>query len=328
MKNKSNFYLGIFFIGLGLIFLLRNLGYVHVSMAQIFRLWPFLFIIMGLRYIPMAPKVRDAVNILLLLAFFGLLFFGPQVHWRKGIFGLVPVDVYYQSDDDDDEDNGSDTTAVYGTSGKNTERNDLYFSAEMSPAIREAEMKLNIAAADFKVKEPTSKLYELVLEDVPYELKSRLNMLGDKAVIRIGASSQNKNVHINELATGELRLNDSIPWTLNINTGASALDLDFSPYDLRLLKINTGASKLHLKLGKRAPRTRVEISSGASDLKIWVPEDTGVEVKINNVFSAKTIPGFIKTGKNTYRNSGYDKYDKKISLLINTAISQLEIVRY
>ena len=324
MKNKSNFYLGIFLIGLGLIFLLRNLGYVHVSIAQIFHLWPFLFIIMGLRYIPMSPKMRDTVNIVLLLAFFGLLFFGPQVHWRKSLFGMVPVDIYYSSEDETEDNTDTLQTNTNGTNG----RNDFYFFTEMNPEIQSASMELNLAAADFQVKEPTDKLYELILEDLPYPIKSDFSVEGHKALIRISPENQNGSHRINNLATGELHLNAQIPWDMTINAGASALELDFSPYIIRKIDIHSGAAQLDLKLGDRASETDVEISSGASDMTIHVPEKSGVEVEINNVFSSKSLPGFRKVGKNLYRNDQYNKASHKIKLRINSAISQLKIRTY
>ena len=326
MKNKSNFYLGIFFIGLGLIFLLRNLGYVHVSMASIFRLWPFLFIIMGLRYIPMKPKVRDWVNILLLVAFFGLLFFGPQVQWRKALFGIFPLNVYYNSHESDEETDSDTSFSV--TAPATSDKNDLYFSAEMSPAIKEARMEINIAEIDFHVKKPTSKLYELILEDVPYNLKSYFSMDGDKALIRIKPEEENNHHRLSDMAMGELRLNDAIPWDLEINTGASALDLDFSPYIISSLKINTAASKVDLKLGKHTAAAQVEISSGASGLNLQVPKDSGIEVEINHVFSSKSLPGFKKVKKNTYRSENFDASKSKIFIRITSAVSQLRITRY
>jgi len=323
MKTKSNLYLGIFLLSLGVLLLLHNFHIVEVSWEKVFRLWPFLLIFWGLKYIPMSERWRNITNIALLVLFYLLLFFGPQMHWRKPLGGLLPINIWYSGDKDEDE----HETVRKITKG-DEEQSDMYFSVEMNPAIKEAFMELNIAAADFKIKEPTDKLYELVLEDMPFPLQNEFDMQGDKAIIRIGPENKNTSYRVKVVANGELRLYAGIPWEININTGASALDLDFSPYIIRKMNILSGAAKIDLKLGDKSPQADVEIDTGASDLTIRVPARAGVEVEVNNVLSSKSLPGFVKVGKNLYRSENYDQAQSKIHLVINSAVSQLKIKKY
>jgi len=69
-----------------------------------------------------------------------------------------------------------------------------------------------------------------------------------------------------------IELNTNPSWILDFNLGASAMDFDLTPYDIKKLNIDMGAASLRLKLGVPKNETRVIINAGASSIKISVPQ--------------------------------------------------------
>ncbi len=324
MKNKSNLYLGIFLLSLGILFLLKNFHVVDVSMEKLIRLWPFLLIFWGLKFIPMSQTWRNAVNIALLVLFYLLLFFGPQVRWHS-----------FSSIWSDESPVRINRTGIHigtggdeeNTAGTNNAQRDMYFSAEMNPQIKKAVMSLELAAMELHVNSPTDKLYELTVEDLPFEMQALYRLDNGTARIEIKPVEKEAN-NVKHLASGELHLNADIPWELEINSGASRLDLDLSPYIIEKLKIQTGAAQLQIKLGAKAPKTYVEINAGASDVTLKVPEEAAVELEMNNLFSANSLNGFTQVEKNLYRSNNFDKSKPLIHITVNSAISKWRIERY
>lgn len=57
---KSNIGIGIFFIAIGLVFLLNNLNLLDISIGEIIRVyWPFLIIWLGVDKLMRKPKKMD-----------------------------------------------------------------------------------------------------------------------------------------------------------------------------------------------------------------------------------------------------------------------------
>lgn len=76
-----------------------------------------------------------------------------------------------------------------------------------------------------------------------------------------------------------IQLTEAVPLSLDLRTGASANELDFSSIRLTELRIKTGASSTNVTLPANAGHTRVEISAGAASVTVRVPE--GVAARIH-----------------------------------------------
>jgi len=315
MKNKSNFYLGIFLIVIGLLMLFDNLGYVDLNFYKLLHLWPLLLVSWGLKYIPMKPAFRHTLNWTVIILFFLLFLFGPETKWH---FTMPWRGQHWRTEITfpDDSDSISDETK------------DIFISAKVADDIKAARMELVVPAVELQLGEPTNSLYILAMEDFPIPYRSDLKVLDSMAQIKIAPEKKGSYDLEAYNPTGTLQLYAEIPWELKIMSGASDLDLDLSPYHIKKLTVKSGASSIRIKAGNKAKETDIIIKAGASDIKIEIPKEADVIFNVQNVLGAQEIDGLTETGKGEFRNKNFGNASKLIRVDISSAVSSLKIRRY
>ncbi len=317
-KEKSNLYLGILFVVLGVLLLLDNLNILDVHFGRIWDLWPFILIIWGLKYLPMKSTVRTGVNVALIILFFFLLlvpestrmgrYFDRERGWASMNFIKEETDSSGEEVSDADE--------------------DYYFVADMPDGVKKARMKLVLGAAHLETGDPTDKLFEFTAEDYPYPLSHKVDINGDRAEIVVQNKNSSVNIHGKYHPEITLRLNDRIPWDMELTTGATEMDLDLVPYAVEKLKIATGASECHITMGDKARVAIVEITGGAADISLSFPKNAGVEIKMTPFLTSRNIEGMKKISTGLYRTENFDKAETKIYVKMATAVSNLEVDFY
>ena len=125
-----------------------------------------------------------------------------------------------------------------------------------------------------------------------------------------------------------MKLNPEPVWDMQIDVGAANLDLDLSAFKISKLDINGGASSINVKLGNLQPQSTVNIDSGASSVKIEIPEAFACEVQTKTVLVSKDLQGFNKVSEGTYVTDNFSGSEKNIVIVIDAAVSSLEIDRY
>ncbi len=82
LKTQSNIIVGIFLVILGFLLLLRNFGLFHFDIGDLFRLWPFILIYVGVRMLPVDENKRVWVEIAVIILFFIALISLPYLSYR------------------------------------------------------------------------------------------------------------------------------------------------------------------------------------------------------------------------------------------------------
>lgn len=113
-------------------------------------------------------------------------------------------------------------------------------------------------------------------------------------------------------------LNDKIPLDLNISSNGSKLYFDFSEVKVKNLNLNVGIGFINIILGDRIKNTNVNVKTGSSGIKIVVPKDSGVKVKLSSGLSKTNLKSlkYKKVGKNTYISPNYFYSENKITFHI------------
>jgi len=315
--QRTNLYLGLFLVLLGITFLLDNLGIVRVDKNQLLRLWPFILIVWGLKYIPMSRNMRFWVNIFLIFLFYALLLFGRprQSFWDRMKDKYVTV-----TETDDEGEAVADHSA-----GK-----DYYFMAEKTPGLEKASVELSIGAAEFIIENPTDQLFEFIGENIPYELEKVVSIHGKRADIKIIPKGKNYSVKLKDFndISMEMKLNPDVVWDFDLEAGAAAVEMDLKAFKIENMDIKTGAADMEIILGDKHPVTHITIRAGASNVRLYVPENAAVELKLANVLSAGTYPGLEKVEKNLYRTKQFQSTQPKIYIQIQSALTNFELERY
>jgi hypothetical protein len=123
-----------------------------------------------------------------------------------------------------------------------------------------------------------------------------------------------------------VKLNRDIPIRLDVNSGASEIDLDLS--DLKVIEFNleTGASSSKVILPAHAGETRVRVDSGAASVDIEVPE--GVAASIDSMVAL----GSTSVDQSRFPSQGgrnispdYDTAPNRVDIVVKTGVGEAKI---
>jgi len=188
-------------------------------------------------------------------------------------------------------------------------------------------LHLDAVAGDFTLAEWTNELIEFEKTGSLGRYSMTSKDIDDKRVIHLNLQKSNVRFR-NRGDKVDIKLNRMPVWDLDLDIGAAEFDLDLSVFKIHDIKIDGGAAAITLKLGNRHFETNVDIDTGASSITIKIPEDSGCEVITSTVLSSKTLKGFVKKNKQTYRTENFEVSENNIYISINAAVSSLNIRRY
>ena len=130
-------------------------------------------------------------------------------------------------------------------------------------------------------------------------------------------------MHRNDLT---LRVASDVPTTLNVNSGASDMDLNFADVMLQAVDIDTGASSLVLNLGDKVDQSSVKVKAGASSVTVSLPKTVGVKVTLDAGATSKNLTDFHKLDDKTYESTNYSSTTKKVHLDFDLGAASLTVL--
>lgn len=305
--KTSHIFWGILFIGLGLLILINNFSTLFMDWATIWKLWPLVVILLGVsllvRHKYGKSFIAGLAAVILALAIFAS--FKTATHIFSNDFEVVFGD----------EGNGNYVITDY--------------TEQFDSTLEFATLNFDAGAGTFKILNSTENLFDAKTEGrkdyfdlTRYDSDSSSNIdFGmHKPRIRFGFSSYKNKV--------EMNLNPQPVWDLYFDVGAAKMDFDLSEVRTKKIDIDMGAASIKLKIGKSFPETFVKIDAGASDIDIFVPEESGCEINTDDVLSSNNFEGFVLKESDTYRTSNFDEAAKKIYIEIDCGVSSISVKRY
>ncbi|MEZ0396097.1 MAG: LiaF domain-containing protein [Anaerolineales bacterium] len=126
----------------------------------------------------------------------------------------------------------------------------------------------------------------------------------------------------------DVQFNPNIPLQLEVNSGASASNLDLTDLQITDLDLETGASSSEVTLPAHAGQTRVKIESGVSAVKICVPQGVALRIHAQAGLSSIHIDEnrFPPQGGHIYQSPDYATAANRIDLDIEAGIGAVEIL--
>jgi hypothetical protein len=125
----------------------------------------------------------------------------------------------------------------------------------------------------------------------------------------------------------KLQLAPSIPWILDVQTGAVAATLDLTNVTLEALTLKAGASSVDVTVGPRiAPGARVTIDGGAASFLLRLPRQLDITLSTSTGLSAVDVDqGFGAASDNTYVHKGGGD---DLIVDIKTGVSAVDVQLY
>ena len=117
-------------------------------------------------------------------------------------------------------------------------------------------------------------------------------------------------------------------WDIALDCGAARADLDLTALKVREVRIEAGASTVHLRLGANVPEARVRIEAGVSAFRLEVPESAGCEIRVDAPLASKHFNGFRKEKSGLYLTDNFETAGKRILIDIDAGVTSLRINRY
>jgi hypothetical protein len=320
MSYKKLFW-GILLVFIGVLFILKNLGWVYFDWWTIFRLWPLLLILWGISIVPVKGIYKLALS---LAAIVITILVVSKFDTREPFMNFHRNDQSWHFGVDGDYFNDEDSSY----SKMNQELFQSYDST-----IKKAVLSFDAAAGDFRISDSIIEENLLVFQkkgDIgDYSMTS--NQDGDMREINL--KIQDSRVRLNKRGNvgGNkvmLYLNPEPIWDFDFDIGAANINFDLSNFRTENIKIDGGASSINLRIGDKQLSSKIKIDAGAASIVINVPRSAGVELKTETVLTSRNFQGFNKLNDGYYKTENYESSQSKIFLDIDAGVSSLTINRY
>lgn len=198
------------------------------------------------------------------------------------------------------------------------------FTIEQSQETESCELRIDLGGLNLNIASGSNNLADVEsnIPDLSYTSTKNKNA-------RIHLKKDNYLLNQKTNYSMDIKLNNSMVWDFNINTGAVKGNFDFSDIMARSLEINIGAAKVDMKFGSLLNNVDVEINAGASSFDIYVPENTALKVDLDGALNDTNFSniGLIKEN-GYYYSPDYKTAINKIDLDIDMGVGNVKILKY
>lgn len=341
MKRSNSIFWGGLLLVFGVVWLLRNMGYLQLDWYEISRFWPVLLILAGIIILVSGGERRSVgggiAGILVAVAVLGGI-----THRTERALDRSGNGWNFKWDADDDEwdfgdrrnrrerNRGYDQEEEDSTSSSRKMQNQHY-EYDMENDLREATLNFEGGAGEFNLKGTTSKLFEADSKSSlgGFESTIRNNRNANSAVIDFKMEDNQVKLKNGDIKNKvDFKLNPDAIWNIDLGIGAGKADFDLSDHKVKSLKVSTGVADLDLRLGDAVSEATVDIESGVASVTLEIPESVGCEVRIDGALNVKNLDNFDKVSEGVYRTPGYDNTSRKIKVSYEGGLSKVKIRRY
>jgi hypothetical protein len=304
MKSGRIFW-GTLLLIVGVLGLLQNLFNFDIAWGGLWRFWPLILILLGV-----AVFLRDAkykwIVVAAVAVITGVVVFASVQRGCDGVHNIVL--------DDDERTPGRTVTQA--------------IAEDFVPGTTRAALSFEAGAGEFRIEDSTDRFLTADIHSNAgsYEL-TRENEDGVEHLC-IGPKNDHVHWHGSMKNTVTLRLNPAPLWDMDFDMGAARVSFDLTPYRVRRVSLDAGASSVSLRLGERADSTDVSINTGAASVHLRVPASAACEIRSDgSALSSRNFEGFTKTGDGVWRAGDFSRARQRITVDIDCGLSSITVER-
>jgi hypothetical protein len=300
---------GAILISAGVVLLMNTTGGLSWSVwPRILSLWPVALIAIGIELL--LKKTRLAfVTLFSPLLFFAAIL-GPAFLWE------------------------SDLGEIYRASRS------YHWSAEPDSTVTKASAAVRLYAGNLEISSGTD---ELISADLDYSEKrplviSKTSDLDSSATMKITDRerrwpkwdwNRGRFWEAWEKKRWEIKLTDLVPLHLNVYLKASEADMDLSQLMIEDFDLEVRTSQADIRIGNLVDDVTAKISSRASEISIYCPEDMGLRIVNRSSLSSTSLSWLnLKEAEEGQQTPNFDQADRKLTLYLEGSITKLKIKKY
>ncbi|HOU13288.1 MAG TPA: DUF5668 domain-containing protein [Anaerolineae bacterium] len=279
-------------IGIGVILLLNNLGYLDWSFWDILSLWPILLIAAGLEILVGRKSAAGAI----LSAFV--------------VLGLIVGGVWLVGTGNSARTAAQTTTISEPRDGMTTAQ------VTLAPAVAQVSIKALNDSGNFVEGTIGQRRSERLVQNFTGGTPARL-VLKTSGISR-GIVGPGKRY------SWDLAFHPDVALDLGIDIGVGDINLDLSALTVDTANINFGVGDILVKL----PQTGdcdINIDGGVGAVVIEVPAGTALRVEADAAIVARTLPPDYTRVNNRYTSPGYSSAEKRVNIHIGLGVGSLTI---
>ncbi len=296
MRYKNIFW-GILFLAFGILWLLKTVSLITFSWINMIELWPLIFIWIGIGLLPIKEWIKISLDMIIL----GI-----------GVFLLLSPT------------NLNRFTGCDSKTEVNLSVTDVFFIQMDTNTIMTASLEADMGAGEFSIV-PDSNLVTVNGISGKY-IKSKKFFSASDAEIELDIIPP--FAETNRVLSYEIGLHPSPVWELSFDMGAASSTFDLTPFKVKEVNIDAGASDISLTIGNLYPNVLVDLSTGAANISIRIPKEMTCYVTTESALTNHSLTGFTKTSKGNYVYTPDSTSMGKINIELNSGVSNIDIQRY
>lgn len=293
----------------GVVWILNGLHIVslpfYTLVNSFYSLWPLILIVLGLCLLFRSKIIAVAL---------GILYSAVIVLNAYGVFGIVgPNYFWHQSINDDAA--AYEQVATYQSD-----------SVALSPDITAAAISLSVGTPKKIVFEGQNgaDLFNIETDAKRYTVNNYTDSADAKKMML--------DVNLNSMKIDQvlLKLNESVDWALQIQSGTGDMKLNLGTLRITKLDIECGAGKIDATLSSLSPaRVPVSISAGAGDIQFRLPKDSGYSITSSSAATSITADGqkISGIGEKSYQSKNFENARQVFYFNISSGASNITIVQ-
>jgi hypothetical protein len=285
-KQLSDIVFGVIIFCIGSIFLLQTLNIIHLNLFN-FSYWPFFIILTGISI------VLKRYGLAVLFVIFALII---------GSLNLI------------------------GNSFTYSEQDLITESYNLNLTENRVSIEIDFGGGELKINQGNSSniyvqnsylpiIFQEVRDDIQFV---DISNVGNEEIFLSRLFSNDHDVSL----LWELTLQEDYLYDFDINTGAMKGLIDLRNLNVGILSIDSGAADIEIYV--RDSIKEIQIDSGATELTLFVPENSSVKVSIDSGLTSLQLDGFRETTQG-YLSKHYDEHNF-IDIEIDAGASDISIM--
>jgi hypothetical protein len=309
--NSSKFIWGLTVLSIGVILFMANLGYISQTVwFDILRLWPLIIIFIGLKLVVKNDYIVLVLGLITLVLSLGFVISNNDNKWQYRVPYMPTI-------------NNEDS---YEANQKFTEKLDRV-------NIKKFDLSINTGATKLIIKDLPQDSEELYRIEAKNLLSLDLDKEIDDNIFQLDLSEQvRRMMTMPRLSTDReltIYVSRNVELALDLNNGASKIDLDFSNLNLTDLEVRAGASNGELTFSEKEGIKNISLAAGATDFSIYLPKSVGLKVENSSGLSNVNIDSdfnMLEKIDDVRKSQSYDSAISKYNIDIKSGASNVKIL--